>query len=331
MQLNIFSIPPFIASLLTLLLGVFIYRKNRKSAQNIAYALECVSVFVWFLAYSVMFSCKDSKIASIFGKIGYVGVTFIPITFYHFTISLLGIKSQKNILKACYFLGAIFLLLLLATDLYISGVNNYYWGFYTKAGILHPLYLLFFMSLYNWSSILLFKHMRAEHNDIQRRNRIKFVSLAFFIPTFASVDFVPSYGFGIYPFGYLFIFAWLYITAYAIVRHQLMDIEVIIKKTIVFAGLLASVFAMLILPTLLIQEYVLRNAHFGGRLLGLAISGVIIILTMRRIETFLINITDKYLFQKKYDYRELLRTFTADVLTIVNLDKLVNLTVDKLI
>jgi signal transduction histidine kinase len=111
----------------------------------------------------------------------------------------------------------------------------------------------------------------------------------------------------------------------------LLDIEVIIKKTLVFAGLLASVFAILVLPALIIQEYLLRQAGTGGRLIGLTISGIIIILTMRRIESFLINITDRFLFQKKYDYKELLKTFTAEVLTVVNLDKLVNLTVSKLV
>ncbi|MDD5495528.1 MAG: ATP-binding protein [Candidatus Omnitrophica bacterium] len=74
----------------------------------------------------------------------------------------------------------------------------------------------------------------------------------------------------------------------------------------------------------------LRGAGFKGRMIGLTISGIIIILTMRRIENFLINITDKYLFQKKYDYKELLKTFTAEVLTVLNLDRLVDLTIDKL-
>jgi len=114
------------------------------------------------------------------------------------------------------------------------------------------------------------------------------------------------------------------------IRHQLMDIEVIIKKTIVFAGLLASVFAILVLPTLLIQGYILRGASVGGRSLGLVLSGIIIIFLLPRIENFLINVTDRYLFQKKYDYKTLLKTFTTEVLTVVNMDKLVNLTVDKL-
>jgi signal transduction histidine kinase len=51
---------------------------------------------------------------------------------------------------------------------------------------------------------------------------------------------------------------------------------------------------------------------------------------MRRIENFLIDVTDKYLFQKRYDYKELLKTFTAEVLTVLELDKLISLTINKL-
>jgi signal transduction histidine kinase len=79
-----------------------------------------------------------------------------------------------------------------------------------------------------------------------------------------------------------------------------------------------------------LQEYIFRRAGVGGRLIGLTISGIIIILTMRRIEAFLVNATDRYLFQKKYDYKELLKTFTAEVLTVLKLDELINLTVDNL-
>ena len=134
----------------------------------------------------------------------------------------------------------------------------------------------------------------------------------------------------IYPMGNITIVLYTIMVTYAIIRHQLLDIEVIIRRTVVFAGLLAAIFAILVLPTLLIQEYLFRGAHTGGRLLGLTLSGLIIIVSLRRIENFLINITDRYLFQKKYDYKELLKTFTAEVLTVVNLDRLVNLTVDKL-
>ncbi|MFH1752595.1 MAG: GAF domain-containing sensor histidine kinase, partial [Candidatus Omnitrophota bacterium] len=50
----------------------------------------------------------------------------------------------------------------------------------------------------------------------------------------------------------------------------------------------------------------------------------------RPLDNFLIRITDKYLFQKKYDYKELLRTFTTEVLTVLDIKELVQLTVQKI-
>jgi polar amino acid transport system substrate-binding protein len=51
---------------------------------------------------------------------------------------------------------------------------------------------------------------------------------------------------------------------------------------------------------------------------------------MRPIKDFLSGITDRYLFQKRYSYKELLKTFTAEVLTVLELDKLTKLTAEKL-
>jgi len=116
------------------------------------------------------------------------------------------------------------------------------------------------------------------------------------------------------------------IIAYAIVTKQLMGIEVIIKKTLVFASLFAIVFGVFVGITLLTQELIA-----GGRLLGLAISSIVIILTVRPLENFLINITDKYLFQKKYDPTQLIKTFTDEVITLMDLDKLTRTTITTLV
>jgi len=42
-----------------------------------------------------------------------------------------------------------------------------------------------------------------------------------------------------------------------------------------------------------------------------------------------VNRTDKFLFQKKYDYRKLLKTFTREVLSVLELDELISLTVSQ--
>jgi Signal transduction histidine kinase regulating C4-dicarboxylate transport system len=331
---NPYSIPSFIASILLLGLAVFVYKSNRRSPVNITFALECFVSFVWQFCYGMMYLFwHDRGQALLWMKIGYLGVIYISVFIYHFIIEFLGRKRERVVAYAAYAIAAVFTYLHLFTDLFTNGLIKYSWGYYPRASVLHPLFLAFFMGLISLSIFHTFYSFLKKDllfND-NRREQIKYMVWAYFLYAPACIDFLPNYGIALYPFGFVFSTAFLAMIAYAIARHRLMDIEIIVKKTLVFAGLLASVFTILVLPTLLMQEYIFRGASSGGKLLGLGLSGIIIILSLRRIDNFLIRITDKYLFQKKYDYRELLKTFTSEVLTVVNLDKLVNLTVDKLI
>ncbi|MCK4252684.1 GAF domain-containing protein, partial [candidate division WOR-3 bacterium] len=145
-----------------------------------------------------------------------------------------------------------------------------------------------------------------------------------------STNYFLWYKIPIPPYLNILVGAYIVCVAYAIVRHQLMEIEVIIKKTLIFAGLFAAAFAIFVLPTLIIQEFIVSQMGLGGRMIGLSISAVLIILILQPIRNFLINITDKFLFQKKYDYKELLKRFSTEVLTVLDIDVLVHTTVDKL-
>ncbi len=331
--MNLFMIPPLVSAVFICFLGIFIYSKNKKSSENITFASICLSTFLWQFAYSLAYLAKNKELSMLLFKIGYVGVIFMPATTFHFSVVFMKLKKQKIVILS-YLLSCIFLIMLWSSNLFMKDVYRYFWGYYPAVSIVHPFFMLdvcIFVSMSAfWFYINSYYSKKPTTLSAIRVNQNKYMLWAYLILVSCSLDFIPNYGISLYPIGFFFVLTFVSIVAYAIVRHQLLDIEVIIKKTLVFAGLLASVFAILVLPTLLIQEYIFRAASTGGKLLGLAISGVIIILSMRRIESFLINITDKYLFQKKYDYRELLRTFTTEVLTVVNLDKLVNMTVDKL-
>lgn len=330
---NLYSAPSLIVSILLLGLALFVYKSNRRSPINITFSLECFASFIWQFCYGMMYLFSyDKDAALLWMKIGYLGVIYISVFIYHFIIEFLGIKKERIIAYTAYAIAALFTYLHLFTDLFTNGLIKYFWGYYPRASVFHPVFLVFFMGLISLSIFHTFYSFLKRDSllDSKRREQIKYMFWAYFLYAPACIDFLPNYGIALYPFGYIFSTAFLAVIAYAIARHQLMDIEVIVKKTLVFAGLLAAVFTILVLPTLLIQEYIFRGASSSGKLLGLALSGVVIILSLRRIENFLVNITDKYLFQKKYDYRELLKTFTSEVLTVVNLDNLVNLTVDKL-
>ena len=309
-------------------LGLIVYLNNRSNIVNKTFSMFAFYVALWSYPY-IFWPLVHSKEACLFWfRMLHIGAIFIPVGFYHFVVSFLQ-KGSKKLVIIGYILSVIFVGFVFTNyfipDMRPVGTLPYY----GIPGILYVPFLGMFF-LYAYGSIyLLFSGYREA--DVAKKPQILFVGIGTLIGfTGGSSNYLPWFNIEIPPVFNILVAIYVVMTAYAIIKHRFLDIEVIIKKTLVFAGLLASVFAMLVLPTLLIQEYIFRGAGVGGKITGLLISGMIIIISLRKIEDFLINVTDKFLFQKKYDYKELLRTFTSEVLTVLDLNKLVKLTVDKL-
>ncbi len=331
--MSTYSILPFVTGLYLLSLGLFIYLNNRKSILHISLASVCLSGVIWLFSYTIMYSIDNEYIANILARVVYVGIIFIPITYHHFTMRFLRKTDQGKVIKASYALGLIFLYMDFFTNLIVAGANRFFWGYQTKVGYLHTYFLLFFVfglftkCLYN---LYVSYRINTKNRTEVELNRIKYVFWAFFLGNLGSIDFIPNYGIPIYPVGSINIVIYITILAYAILRHQLLDIEVIIKKTLVFAGLFAAVYVVFAFFALLSQLF-FEKFFTANRWIAMLPSVVIVTMMLRPLENFLLVITNKFLFQKKFDYKELLKTFTAEVLTVLDLDRLVHLTMDKLV
>ena len=325
-----FSLTGLLNGLSCLALGLFVYFNNRQKLINKTYLYFAICIAIWSFGYFFWPLAKTKTEALNSFRLLHLGAVFVAVCCYHFICALTDrVKENKKGIIIGYLLSTFFAISI-STRLYIQDmVPKFIFKFWAVPGILYHFYLLFFFSYLLSAIYILFKEYK--NSKEAKRKQYLYVLIATVLGALGgSTNYPLWYNIPIYPIANITMTLYAGIIAYAIIRHQLMDIEVMVKKTLVFAGLLASVFLMLILPTLIIQEYLFRGAGIGGRLIGLTISGIIIIFTMRKIESFLINITDKYLFQKKYDYKELLKTFTEEVLTVLDLGQLIALTKDKL-
>jgi len=123
-----------------------------------------------------------------------------------------------------------------------------------------------------------------------------------------------------------FISLLVVVYGWASVRHQLMDIEVVIKRTLVFAGLVGSVVAVVSFVAFVSQDLLASFVEIP-KWLSNVLSAAIIAAVYGPVHRWLINVTEKHLFQKKYDYKELLMKFSDDVMVMVDLRDLLNKTV----
>jgi len=203
--------------------------------------------------------CKNEDIATFWFKWDNFGVAFISIGVYFFTRSFLSLKRKKFIIIG-YVIALLFGILIIRTNYLVTGVRKFFWGFFPSWGFLGYPFLAFFFGYMLASFFILFFQLRKTDSPI-KRNQIKYVMLAYLIGYTASVDYLPTYGIEVYPFGYISLFLFLSIIAYTIVTYRLMNINVAITKTAIFTTVY-SIF-LGIPPFLLILQRPFLYRHFG--------------------------------------------------------------------
>jgi signal transduction histidine kinase len=253
---TLYTIPPLLSSILFLLLGVSVYWNNRKSIVNKTFLSVCFVTFWWQFSWFILFNIQSEVVANYFVKIGYIGIIFIPIFFFHFFLSFLPkiSKFDKYLLYFSYFLGLIFEIALFTTNYFISGFYKYFWGFYPKANFLHIIYLLLLAILTSRVIYLLFYYLGKKKEvspDYYYQTKFMLWALLFYVP--ASSDFIINYGKEFYPFGFLFILIFLGITAYAITKHRLFGIKVLLTEVLVIATALALLVQALTAPQTILK------------------------------------------------------------------------------
>jgi len=324
--MNLYAIPPLITGIILAVIGLFVFLNNKTSRVNSIFALFCSSMVWWLFCYTLMYLNKDQTIAFSWARIGFIGIIFIPLFAYHFIITFLDIKVSRIFILGLYSLS-IPSIILSRTNYIYSGMATHFWGFYPTAGKYYIFFLLMFAILFSYGVWFLFKNLNRVDFSGLKRHQIKYVFLAFAIGAFGIVDYLIKYPFiNVYPFGYICALLFISLIAYAIVRHHLMDIEVIIKKTLVFTSLFTIVFGIFVSVALLVQQLI----GAGNNMIGFAISSILIILIVRPLEDVLTNITNKYLFQKKYDYKQILKAFLDEVITVLSLDTIAKSTLELL-
>jgi signal transduction histidine kinase len=279
---TLYTIPPLLSSILFLFLGVVVYWNNRKSLANITFLLLCFATSWWQFSWFILFNAQNEILANYLVKIGHIGIIFIPIFFFHFLLSFLReiSKFDRHLLYFSYSMGLIFEAVLLTTNYFINGFYEYFWGFYPKAGFLHPFYLLLLSVLTVRALYLLFSFLKKNKRTHPiKYHQAKYILLALIFYIFASSDFLVNYGVEFYPSGFLFILLFLGITAYAIVKHYLFGIKVILTE------LLVAVIGVILLFQALISEGIWNQVLSWSIFVLFGISGYYLIkATIKEIE-----------------------------------------------
>ncbi len=232
----IFKYFVFLTSILILLFGSIVFLKNKTSAINRSFFFFTFSVFVWLFFYSLAYFSTDNGISYALFLFGYLGVFFIPTTWLHFTFLFLH-RNYKIFINSIYLASFIFTIIHLYSHFFIKGLKQYFWGVYPEANFpFHLIFLVYFVSMFSVSItylLLEFLFRPMVRHQVQMV-RIKYIFWATVIGTFAAVDFLPNYGIGVYPFGFVFMLLFIIITSISIIKYRLLDLSLVFTRTSIF-------------------------------------------------------------------------------------------------
>ncbi|MBI5745608.1 MAG: GAF domain-containing protein [Nitrospirae bacterium] len=321
-QATFYSIPPLLAGTLIFACGLWIVMKKPKSIPNVTFGLVCLSVTIWLFSDFMMYSINDANKALVWAKVSYVGVPYIPAFFYHFCLSILQQQGKKRLVLANYLVSTLFALLIPTLYLVDNSLYSYFWGFYPKAGVIHPIFLVYFGLVSGLSLRKLYLGYKAKERVAPlEATRIKYLFWAFAAGFIASIDFIQNYGFEFYPTGYIFVTLWVIIVTYAISKYQLMDITLIVTGPKILAyvkplALIPFYFGVLMLIRIFTGSY--QYLLSGILVASFAIFARLLVNLQRQME----RTVEKSFFRKKYDAYRTLTEFSKAIVSILDLGEL---------
>ena len=261
--MNPFSVSGLLIGVACLSMGLWVFLSNPSGRINKLWAVFCVAVAIWGLgSFSVGISSSYAQ-ALISWRLAYVGVIFIPALFYHFVTIFLDLQRKR--LLACAYVASFVFLGFNSAAILIPAVSKLFPDLYYlyPPGKVYTLFVLYFISMTVLSHVELYRFLRASKSE-KRRTQVRWffvaIALAF---TGGTTCYLPVYGINLYPYGNFCVPLYPIIMSYAIVRHQLMDISIVIRKSLVYSGLVACITSVYLVMVLVTEKWF--QGFFGYR------------------------------------------------------------------
>ena len=286
--------------------------------------LLCVSL--WNVEWVGLTLGPNVEFVRLWGNIFRIPMIFIPPTFLHFALIFTNPRGFSRGIKKIllFFYGLSCFLAAISWTRYFHGeVIAYTWGYSFKSGPFFVLFLMQFVIAILFSFFYMVRGYRFA--DSYHRQRLKYFFLSIGVSfTLGSVNFLPFFGLEFYPLGSIAVTVGLFIAAYSVAQHRLMDVSLFMAKGL---GYLFS-FAILGMPSfiliMILEKYFFKQSDTPFSLV-MILMGIVAILLFGRLKERMDRAMLQIIVRDKYFYHRVLEEFSRRLVTIVDLNRLLNM------
>lgn len=328
----LYALPSFVATIANLFLAIFVYQRNKKAQINRTFAILSLCLASWNFGVLIWYLPLLEDVVELWSKIFRIGLLFVPPTSLHFCFILsnnLDKKRNQQGLLIAYILAAWFSFFNW-TPYFVTGLKQTPWGYSPVAGWGYYLFIVNFLFFMVWGLFVLYKKYQTTTSPLLA-NRIRYLFAGSLMAVLlGSINFLSILGIKIYPIGNMANVFYAGIVAYAICKYHLLDIEVIIEKSIVYATLtlfISGTYGIIVGLT----QWLFSATFAYISLLGNVLAAMIIAISFHPLRMLADKVTDKFFFKKDYEPAKILKDFSIALNSTIGLDNILKITLETML
>lgn len=316
--MNIYLLLPLIQALFSLSLAVVVLKGHTRSFVHRLFFLFLLSQCIWAIMIFGMRASPDIEHAYLWERWLVILAPLTAVLFYHFAIRYTAARINTWLLGLLYIIAFLFTPLS-AVHLIVDGMQIKPYGYAPVFGPAMPFLLTFNYVLFAMSFLVFTRAYRTSSSDDQK-NRVAYIIAAMSISLLGAVfDILPVFGLPLYP-GYIIsniIFCVL--TATTILRHNLLDIRVVLRKSLTYI-LMSTLIALPFIGVFLLFTKV--SVEGSVPLWAYILFLLILALTLPQLWGKVQQWVNKMFYRDRYNYLRALESFSKDTQSLKNSEKL---------
>lgn len=325
------NIPLVFTALSTIFLSLIIFASNSRKRINQVLSLFILSLFLWIVTNLLTNLSSSPQTALIFARSTLIGAAFIPYLFLIFCDIFTGRNSKKS-KYVLWFVIPFIILLTTPSEFNIVSVQEY--GIGAKSGIIYYLVILEFISYFGIGLTWLYRMYKRKETYLIQRVQLRYIFFGVILTlipgVFANAILLSAgYDAAAY-FGPNFVIFLAFFMSASIVKHRLLDIKLIVARSVAYVFTLATIGfiyglgAFSILGIFISQS---QQISFSQQAVYTVLA-IILVFTFQPIKKFFDKVSNKIFYRDAYDTQEVLDKLGSIIVGQIDLDVIMRETLD---
>ncbi len=302
-----------------LLLGYIVYKRNSKSITHKVFVFLTLDISLWAILNYLSLIAVDPSSIILWIRAVMVSVAIMFPTIYVLSRVFPYKEAKLSIFEiAAIIISTIFTSAISVTPLVFDHVQLLPTGTTPVPGVAIPLFGLHVVTYLLLTVITLFIKRKKAENVYKPQIKLMLIGLGLtfllsFLTTFIFVVILHNSNFVI--FGPVYTLFLISCIAYAIARHNFLDITSLVARAVSFTALLSLVVVLEVIIFWIGTSILPLNID---RTLIALVGSIIIIMSFSSIRSVITDLTERIFFHGRYDEEDLLKALTSVMVSEMN-------------